>query len=89
MLLYLFILCYGKGEEAIDAGSGMKKEFFLLLMTEILDPKYGMWMEYDQSNTIWFHHASFEDDVMYQLIGTLSGLAIFNKAIFIYFNYNH
>ena len=40
-------------EEAQDEG-GVTKEFFLLLMKEILNPDYGMFQEYDETNTIWF-----------------------------------
>ena len=36
------------GEEADDAG-GVRKEFFLLLLKEILDPKYGMFKEYEET----------------------------------------
>jgi len=46
------------GEEADDAG-GVRKEFFLLLLKEILDPKYGMFKEYEHG--IWFHPNCFED----------------------------
>lgn len=56
------------GEEAEDAG-GVRKEFFMLLLREILDPKYGMFKQYDDSRTIWFSEDSFEDEVMYFLIG--------------------
>lgn len=69
-----------EGEEAIDAGQGMKKEFFLLLMKEILDEKYGMFTEYRETATIWFHHCNDDDDVMFKLIGILCGLAIYNKV---------
>ncbi|RWS07496.1 putative E3 ubiquitin-protein ligase HERC4-like isoform X2 [Dinothrombium tinctorium] len=70
-----------EGEEAVDAGSGMKKEFFLLLLKEILDPKYGMFIEYKASNTIWFNPAETEELLMYHLIGILCGLAIYNQVI--------
>lgn len=73
---------YFENEEAVDAGQGMKKEFFLLLMKEILDQKYGMFVEYPETNTIWFNHVmNDDDDVMYRLIGILCGLAIYNKVI--------
>ena len=71
------------GEEAIDAGRGMKKEFFLLVMKEMLDQKYGMFVEYKETNTIWFNHVmTDEDDVMYRLVGILCGLAIYNQVFF-------
>ena len=41
-----------RGEEAEDAG-GVTKEFFLLLLRDILDPKYGMFKVYEETQTIW------------------------------------
>lgn len=67
-------------EEAEDAG-GVKKEFFMLLLREILDPKYGMFKQYEETRTIWFSEDSFEDELMYFLIGLLCGLAIYNFTI--------
>jgi E3 ubiquitin-protein ligase HERC4 len=68
------------GEEALDAG-GVKKEFFLLLLKEILDPKYGMFHYYEESRLVWFNEGTFEEDVMFMLIGVLCGLAIYNGLI--------
>jgi E3 ubiquitin-protein ligase HERC4 len=68
------------GEEAEDAG-GVKKEFFMLLIREILDPKYGMFKNYEDSRLMWFSEGTFEDDLMYFLIGLLCGLAIYNFTI--------
>jgi E3 ubiquitin-protein ligase HERC4 len=78
--LHLFLKVKFHGEEAEDAG-GVKKEFFMLLLKEILDPKYGMFKEFEQTRTIWFSEDSFEDEVMYLLIGLLCGLAIYNFII--------
>lgn len=68
------------GEEADDAG-GVRKEFFLLLLKEILDPKYGMFKEYEETHTIWFHPNCFEDIANFLMIGVLCGLAIYNFTI--------
>lgn len=68
------------GEEAEDAG-GVKKEFFLLLLREVLDPKYGMFISDPDTNAIWFSEDSFEDEIMYYLVGLLCGLAIYNFTI--------
>lgn len=67
-------------EEAEDAG-GVRKEFFMLLLKEILDPKYGMFKYYADSRFIWFSEDSFEAEGMYTLIGILCGLAIYNYTI--------
>lgn len=68
------------GEEAEDAG-GVRKEFFMLLIKEILDPKYGMFKEFEDSRAVWFSEHSFEEEGMFKLIGTLIGLAIYNFTI--------
>ncbi|KAL0272513.1 UNVERIFIED_CONTAM: hypothetical protein PYX00_005450 [Menopon gallinae] len=68
------------GEEAEDAG-GVRKEFFMLVLREVLDPKYGMFKNYEETRTIWFSEITFEDELMYFLIGLLCGLAIYNFTI--------
>lgn len=69
------------GEEAEDAG-GVRKEFFMLLLKDILDPKYGMFKTYEESRSIWFTEDYFEnEDSMFALIGILCGLAIYNFTI--------
>ncbi|XP_060594475.1 probable E3 ubiquitin-protein ligase HERC4 isoform X2 [Ruditapes philippinarum] len=68
------------GEEAQDEG-GVRKEFFLLLLRELLDPKYGMFKFYEESRMQWFSPFAFEDHQMYCLIGVLCGLAIYNSVI--------
>lgn len=42
----------------------------MLLLREILDPKYGMFKEYEETRTMWFSEDSFEEEVMYFLIGS-------------------
>ncbi|KAJ8248211.1 hypothetical protein GJAV_G00239610 [Gymnothorax javanicus] len=68
------------GEEAVDAG-GVRKEFFLLIMRELLDPKYGMFRYYEESRLIWFSNKTFEDIDLFHLIGLVCGLAIYNLTI--------
>ncbi|KAL5017995.1 hypothetical protein ScPMuIL_003717 [Solemya velum] len=69
-----------QGEDAVDEG-GVQKEFFLLLLREVLDPKYGMFRSYEESHLEWFSSQSFEDSGMFHLIGCLCGLAIYNTII--------
>lgn len=54
-ILWLLLQVIFVGEDAVDAG-GVRKEFFLLIMKELLDPKYGMFRYYDESRLIWFSH---------------------------------
>lgn len=56
------------GEEAEDAG-GVRKEFFMLLLREILNPDYGMFTEYSETKAIWFKEGAFEAAATYELIG--------------------
>jgi len=53
----------------------------MLLLREILDPKYGMFKEYDETRAIWFTENSFEENNVYFLIGMICGLAIYNFTI--------
>ncbi|KAH8303684.1 hypothetical protein KR018_011658 [Drosophila ironensis] len=69
-----------QGEEAEDAG-GVRKEFFMLLLKDLLDPKYGMFKEFEESRLLWFADLTFETENMYFLIGVLCGLAIYNFTI--------
>ncbi|XP_075163815.1 HECT and RLD domain containing E3 ubiquitin ligase 4 isoform X2 [Haematobia irritans] len=68
------------GEEAEDAG-GVRKEFFMLLLKDLIDPKYGMFKEYEDSRVVWFADMTFETENMYFLIGIICGLAIYNFTI--------
>lgn len=68
------------GEEAVDEG-GVRKEFFMLILREVLDPKYGMFQYNEESHFMWFNTQTFEDSTMFHLIGTLCGLAIYNFTI--------
>lgn len=43
----------------------------MLLLREILDPKYGMFKEYEETRAIWFSEHTFEDEVHYFLIGKM------------------
>lgn len=68
------------GEEAEDAG-GVRKEFFMLLLKDIFDLKYGMFKEFKDSKAIWFSDHSFEGEEMYFLIGVICELAIHNFTV--------
>ena len=70
-----------EGEEGEDAG-GIRKEFFMLILKEILDPKYGMFESYEESRLMWFSdYKGLVEDQMYFLVGIVLGLAIYNDTI--------
>ncbi|XP_069834418.1 probable E3 ubiquitin-protein ligase HERC3 isoform X3 [Dendropsophus ebraccatus] len=68
------------GEEAVDDG-GVTKEFFLLLLKELLNPIYGMFTIYPDSNLIWFSDICFVEHNWFHLIGIMCGLAIYNFTV--------
>uniref|UniRef100_A0A669C3N1 HECT and RLD domain containing E3 ubiquitin protein ligase 3 n=1 Tax=Oreochromis niloticus TaxID=8128 RepID=A0A669C3N1_ORENI len=68
------------GEEAVDAG-GVTKEFFLLLLKELMDPVYGMFTHYKESNLLWFSDKCFVEQNWFHLIGIICGLAIYNATV--------
>ncbi|PVV02440.1 hypothetical protein BB560_003106 [Smittium megazygosporum] len=69
-------------EEGIDAG-GLTKEFFMLLIKEILNLDNGMFTLDPESKkrAIWFNPASGEDANLYYLFGVTLGLALYNGVI--------
>ncbi|UIZ23250.1 hypothetical protein KXD40_003476 [Peronospora effusa] len=67
-------------EEGIDEG-GVQKEFFQILIRQLLDPAYGMFTYDEETRTLWFNSDSLEATMEFELIGTLLGLAIYNAVI--------
>lgn len=68
------------GEQGVDEG-GVSKEFFQLIIEEIFNPDYGMFIEQKDTNTFWFNATSFENHGQFTLIGIVLGLAIYNNII--------
>lgn len=57
----------------------LKKEWFLLLIRQLVAPEYGMFVRDSESQQLWFNPASTELGE-FRLIGTVVGLAIYNRA---------
>ena len=63
-----------------DAG-GLTKEWFQLLVRDLFDPQYGMFLFDEDSNQCWFNPASLENHEEFRLVGIVVGLAIYNSTI--------
>ena len=68
------------GEIAEDWG-GVKKEFFMLLIKQLFDVNYGMFIYNEKSRLFWFNLNSYEEIIKYELIGTIIGLAVYNGVM--------
>ena len=64
----------------IDEG-GLSKEFFQLIVEEIFNPDYGMFIHCPESHTYWFNPSSYESCAQFTLIGIVLGLAMYNSVI--------
>jgi ubiquitin-protein ligase E3 A len=70
----------GGGEEGMDQG-GVQKEFFQVLVSELLDPVFGMF-DYDpETRYSWIKRSSLEPASQFELVGTILGLALYNGVI--------
>ena len=69
-----------EGEPGVDEG-GVQKEFFQLLIREIFDPGYGMFVHQNETRQYWIKGDSFETPMKFELIGIMLGLAIYNGVI--------
>lgn len=68
------------GEEGVDEG-GVQKEFFLLMVRQLLDPNFGMFSMDEDSRKLWFNPNTFEPKIKFELVGIILGLAIYNGVI--------
>ncbi|XP_023244373.1 probable E3 ubiquitin-protein ligase HECTD2 [Centruroides sculpturatus] len=68
------------GEPGLDMG-GLTKEWFLLLIKQIFDPDYGMFVYHNKSRSYWFSTCQSGNLREYNLIGVLMGLAVYNSII--------
>ncbi|XP_015043330.2 ubiquitin-protein ligase E3A isoform X2 [Drosophila pseudoobscura] len=68
------------GEQGIDEG-GVSKEFFQLIVEEIFNPAFGMFLQQEETNNMWFNATPFENGAQFTLIGIIIGLAIYNNVI--------
>lgn len=68
------------GEQGIDEG-GVSKEFFQLVVEQIFNPDYGMFVHQEEMQSVWFNSTSFENEAQFTLIGIVLGLAIYNNVI--------
>ncbi|UJR25736.1 hypothetical protein I4U23_007086 [Adineta vaga] len=68
------------GEHGLDMG-GLTKEWFLLLLRQIFQPDYGMFVFYESSGIFWFNGASTDNIPEFNLVGVLMGLAVYNAII--------
>ncbi len=78
--MYFFLF---KKKQGIDEG-GVQKEFFQIIVKDMFDSSYGMFMVNDDSRLCWFVNDQINDpETMqeYNLIGRLIGLAIYNGVI--------
>ncbi|CAL4096306.1 unnamed protein product, partial [Meganyctiphanes norvegica] len=69
-----------EGEQGIDEG-GVSKEFFQLIVEQIFNPDYAMFILYEETQTYWFNPSSYETDAQFTLVGIIVGLAIYNTII--------
>jgi len=67
------------GEQGVDEG-GVKKEFFQLLIRQLLNPEFGMFITKEDERYLWFNGNSFECSLNFELVGILLGLSIYNSV---------
>ena len=70
------------GEEGVDAG-GVQKEFFQLIVSQLLDVQYGMFgfADTDTARDMWFQPMSTAEAAEFKLVGQVLGLALYNGVI--------
>lgn len=52
-----------------------------MVIEEIFNPDYGMFIQHESTQSVWFNSTSFENEAQFTLIGIILGLAIYNNII--------
>ena len=68
------------GEDGVDEG-GVRKEFFQVIIRNLLNPDYAMFLTDEDANTLFFNPDTMIESPEYELIGILLGVAIYNGVI--------
>jgi ubiquitin-protein ligase E3 A len=58
----------------------VRKEFFHLLIEELFNPNYAMFLP-KNNRFMWFNKSSFECNLNFELIGVMLALAIYNSVL--------
>ncbi|KAK4693373.1 hypothetical protein P7C71_g4015, partial [Lecanoromycetidae sp. Uapishka_2] len=66
-----------EGEQGLDHG-GVQQEFFRMVITEVMNPDYGIFTTDPISGMSWFKPGSLEPEYRYELLGLFASLAIYN-----------
>lgn len=70
----------GGGEEGMDQG-GVQKEFFQILVNQLVDPAYGMFTYDTETRYVWINGHSLESERHFELVGIVIGMALYNGVI--------
>ncbi|XP_031767507.2 ubiquitin-protein ligase E3A-like isoform X2 [Galleria mellonella] len=62
-------------------GHGTRKEFFHMICGMLCNPKYCMFRYQMETNTLWFNLSTTVNDALFNLMGTILGLALYNTII--------
>lgn len=67
------------GEEGADEG-GVLNEYFQLVTKQIFNPYLDMFLHKNAGRIYWFNGFSFEAPILFEFVGMLFGLAIYNQV---------
>ncbi|KAK8886951.1 Ubiquitin-protein ligase E3A [Tritrichomonas musculus] len=60
---------------------GPSRQFFYMLSNQLFSPELGLFERCEENNLLWFNPNSSKDPQIYQLAGTIVGLAIYNAVL--------
>jgi ubiquitin-protein ligase E3 A len=69
-----------ENEEGIDEG-GVRKEFFQLLVSQLLSVQYGMFTPTADGRALWINQSCLWNAEEFRLVGVLLGLAVYNGVL--------
>ena len=67
------------GEEGLDYG-GVRKEFFQLILRDLFNPDFGMFVLSEDTRLYWFNKDTLDSAEQFKLLGLLAGIALYNNV---------
>ena len=68
-----------ENEPGIDEG-GVRKEYFSLVIKELLSPNYALFRYNEDVQLYYFNGMTMEPNIYFELIGNLMGVAVYNNT---------
>lgn len=70
-----------QGEEGVDEGGGLTREFFRRITNILFDSKFAKFLYNEETRTVWFNRDELDASPVFFFVGVILGLALYNDIL--------